>query len=199
MSNKKEKSAEILKLIESFNHEFGESYDLDKSISCIHGIDVGALTSNRKAINDTNVSGVKPNGDLTFAIIKPNSVENRDSANIIADIEEAGLSVYASNLKVFSKEEAEDFYDEHRGKFFCDELVEFMTSGPVITLVLERTSNSEENAIKTLRNLMGPVEAIEDKEKHSGTLRAKYAESMTKNSIHGSDSPEAFEREVKFF
>jgi len=205
MSNKKEKSAEILEMIENFKKEFGEQYNIYKSTACVYGIPLDALTVNRHTVNNLLTAKVDISGDFTFAIIKPNSVENKDSVNIIADIEAAGLTIYAANTKEFTREEAEEFYEEHKGKYFIDSLIDFMTSGPVITLLLEKKVEDgvgltiERTAIKTFRDLMGPVEAVSDKTGHPNTLRANYAESMTKNSVHGSDSKESFNREIKFF
>jgi len=198
MGNKKEKSKQILTLIEEFNSEFGEGYDVNKSISCTYGIELEALEEKKEAVKNVISSKVRfsiANSTVTFAIIKPNALKNKVAADIIADIEAAGLSVFAANLKTFTREEAVEFYAEHKGKFFVDELIDFMISGPVITLILEK----EENAVQTLRHIMGPVEAINDKVGHANTLRAKYADSMTENSVHGSDSDESFEREMLFF
>lgn len=200
MGKKKEKSDEIMRMIEEFNHEFGESYSFIDSFQCVHGPTGFCVITNQNEKFTTENLYDEDNIDLyTFAIIKPNSVQNRDSAKIMEDIQKAGLKVLRANLKAFTKEESEEFYIEHKGKFFCDELVEFMTSGSVITLVLKKNKEIEGSAIKILRDLMGPVEAIEKKDEYAGTLRAKYAKNMTENSIHGSDSVESFKREVSFF
>ena len=190
MGAKKEKSREIIELMEEFQKEFGEIYDINKSISCVYGIP-GQSLEERDFIKNFLVSGlsVPNNNRTTFAMIKPNSVSNKDSVHIIRDIQEAGFKVFAGNLKHFSKETAEEFYSEHKGKEFFDSLIEFMTSGSVITLILEK-----DNAIEDFRNLMGSV-GTEDRE----TIRGKYALDHTRNSIHGSDSYESVCREITFF
>lgn len=189
MGEKKEKSRKILDLMEQFQQDFGEAYNIEKSISCIYGVPESSL-SEKGFMYNFLISGLSvPNNRTTFAIIKPNSVYNKDSVKIIKDIEEAGFKIFAANLRSFSKEVAEKFYEEHKGKVFFDRLIEFMTSGSVITLVLEK-----ENAIEDFRNLMGSVGS-----EYKNTIRGNYAEGHTKNSIHGSDSYESVCREIKFF
>ena len=196
MNTKKEKSNHILKLIEEFEVEFKESFDIHKSMKCVHGLDENSTSIGKHLVSNVRYEHFIDENKYTFAIIKPNSVENRDSANIIKDIKDDGFKIVAANLKAFKESEAQDFYQEHKGKPFFDELVSFMTSGMVITMLL---SKEEVDTIKSFRDLMGPTKAIEDKETYKNTIRAKYAESMTKNSIHGSDSIDSFKREIKFF
>ena len=192
--DKKEKSENILNLITQFGLEFGESYNLVKSIKCVHGIPDGSIFGADFFSKFAEVDK-KHHKYFTFAMIKPNAVKSKISKHIIEDLKKEGFEVVAFNYKIFTQEEAELFYEEHHGKDFFSNLIDFMTSGSVITLVLR----SNDNSIALLREIMGPVSAIEDRELYPNTLRAKYADSMTENSIHGSDSLESFEREVKFF
>ena len=127
----------------------------------------------------------------TLSIIKPNAVKKNKIGVIIALLEEAKLRVIKAKMVTLSVDEAESFYDEHNGKPFFDELVAFMTSGPLIVMVLEG-----EDAINTNRKIMGatnPAEALE------GTIRAKYGDGMTENAVHGSDGLESASREINFF
>ena len=106
-------------------------------------------------------------------------------------MEEAKLKVVEVKMITLSVEKAESFYSEHKGKPFFNELIAFMTSGPVVIMALEG-----EDAINTNRKIMGatnPAEALE------GTIRAKYGDGMTENAVHGSDGLESASRELKFF
>ena len=127
----------------------------------------------------------------TLSIIKPNAVKKNKIGMIIALLEEAKLKVIEAKMVTLSIEEAESFYGEHKGKPFFDELIAFMTSGPLVVMTLEG-----EDAINTNRKTMGatnPAEALE------GTIRAKYGDGMTENAVHGSDGLESASREIKFF
>ena len=127
----------------------------------------------------------------TLSIIKPNAVKKNKIGLIIALLEEAKLKVVEIKMITLSVEKAESFYSEHKGKPFFNELIAFMTSGPVVIMALEG-----EDAINTNRKIMGatnPAEALE------GTIRAKYGDSMTENAVHGSDGLESASRELKFF
>ncbi len=129
--------------------------------------------------------------ERTFSIIKPNSVANNDIGGITARFERAGFQIIASKMIRLSKEKAEGFYAEHKGRPFFDGLVEFMTSGPVVVQVLEG-----ENAVQRNRDIMGatnPDNAL------AGTLRADYADSFTANAVHGSDAVESAQREIAYF
>ena len=129
--------------------------------------------------------------ERTFSIIKPNSVANNDIGAIYARFERAGFTIIASKMLKLTKEQAEGFYAEHKGRPFFDGLVEFMTSGPIMVQVLEG-----ENAVQRNRDIMGatnPDNAL------AGTLRADYADSFTENGTHGSDSVESAAREIAFF
>jgi|TARA_B100001741_G_C16534101_1_gene590997 nucleoside-diphosphate kinase len=127
----------------------------------------------------------------TLSIIKPNAVKKNKIGLIIALLEEAKLKVVEVKMITLSVEKAESFYSEHKGKPFFNELIAFMTSGPLVIMALEG-----EDAINTNRKIMGatnPAEALE------GTIRAKYGDGMTENAVHGSDGLESASRELKFF
>ena len=129
--------------------------------------------------------------EKTFSIIKPNAVAKNVIGNILSRFEEAGLSIVASRMVHLTEAEAKGFYAEHDGKPFFDELVGFMTSGPIVVQVLKG-----ENAIKANRDLMG---ATNPADAAPGTIRADYADSFTANAAHGSDSPESAAREIAYF
>lgn len=127
----------------------------------------------------------------TFGIIKPDAVKNKHVGGIVSMIEAAGFTIAGMRLLTMTKEQAGDFYAVHKERPFYGELVEFMTEGPVVVLALEA-----ENAVQKWRDLMGatnPANAAE------GTIRKKYAESIGRNAVHGSDSPENAAIELKFF
>ena len=127
----------------------------------------------------------------TLSIIKPNAVKKNKIGMIIASLEEAKLKVIEAKMVTLSVEKAKSFYSEHKEKPFFNELITFMTSGPVVIIALEG-----EDAINTNRRIMGatnPAEALE------GTIRAKYGDGMTENAVHGSDGLESASREIKFF
>lgn len=129
--------------------------------------------------------------ERTFSIIKPNAVAKNVIGNIFARFETSGLKIVASKMLHLSKEQASGFYAEHQEKAFFDELVAFMTSGPIVVSVLEG-----EGAVRRHREILGatnPVNAL------AGTLRADYADSMTENATHGSDSAESAAREIAYF
>jgi len=129
--------------------------------------------------------------ERTFGMIKPDAVKNGHVGKILAFIEENGFRIVAMKTKRISKHEAEAFYDVHRERPFFSGLVTFMTEGPVVPLVLER-----ENAVARWREIMGatnPANAAE------GTIRKRFAESIERNSVHGSDAPETAAVEIPFF
>jgi len=131
------------------------------------------------------------NGDLTFAIIKHNAVRTGKSGPILAMINEAGFEITGLKMIMLTTQQAENFYDEHRDKPFFEGLIEFMTSGPVIVMILRR-----ENAVEEFRNLLGNT----DPEKaEPGTIRKIYAISVRMNAVHGSESDESARREADFF
>jgi len=129
--------------------------------------------------------------ERTLGIIKPNATKKNVTGKIITMWEDAGLRVVGMKRTWLSARQAEGFYAEHVGKPFFGNLVEFMTSGPVVLVALEG-----EDAIQGNRTLMGatnPAEAAE------GTIRKLYADSFTENAVHGSDSPVSAEREINYF
>ena len=129
--------------------------------------------------------------EKTFSIIKPNSVLDNNIGNIISIFEKNGLRISSLKLTKLSKEKAEGFYIEHKDRPFFGELVTFMTSGPVVLMVLEG-----ENAVAKNRELMG---ATNPANAAPGTIRKLYAKSVGENSVHGSDSQTAAEREIAYF
>ncbi|MBL6747175.1 MAG: nucleoside-diphosphate kinase [Pseudomonadales bacterium] len=129
--------------------------------------------------------------ERTLSIIKPDAVAKNVIGEIYARFEQAGLRIVASKMLQLTGESAGGFYAEHQGKGFYGDLIEFMTSGPVMVQVLEG-----ENAVATNRELMG---ATNPAEAAPGTIRADYANSIDANAVHGSDSPTSAEREVNYF
>lgn len=129
--------------------------------------------------------------EKTLSIIKPNSTLDNNIGNIIAIFEKNGLRISAARLTKLSKEKAEGFYIEHKDRPFFGELVNFMTSGPVMLMVLEG-----ENAVTKNRDLMG---ATNPANANPGTIRKLYAKSVGENSVHGSDSVASAEREIAYF
>ena len=129
--------------------------------------------------------------ERTFSIIKPDAVAKNVIGEIYARFEKAGLRIVAARMLHLSREQAEGFYAVHRERPFFGELVEFMTSGPVMVQVLEG-----EHAIARNREVMG---ATNPKEAGAGTIRADFAEEITENAVHGSDGPETAAQEIDFF
>lgn len=129
--------------------------------------------------------------EQTLSIIKPNAVAKRVIGAIYHRFEQAGFTIVACKMLYLSREHAEGFYAEHKGKPFFTDLINFMTSGPIVVSVLE-----SENAVQRHRDLMGatnPANAL------TGTLRADYADSFTENATHGSDSVITAKREIAYF
>ncbi|MCB1646001.1 MAG: nucleoside-diphosphate kinase [Pseudomonadales bacterium] len=129
--------------------------------------------------------------EKTFSIIKPDAVAKNVIGEIVSRFEKAGLRVVASRMTRLTTAEAQGFYAEHEGRPFFNDLVSYMTSGPVIVQVLEG-----ENAVLLNRELMG---ATNPKEAAAGTIRADFAESIDANAVHGSDSPTSAAREIAYF
>ena len=127
----------------------------------------------------------------TFSIIKPDAVKARQAGDILARIEKDGFKVVALRLRHLTRAEAEGFYHVHEKRPFFGSLTEFMSSGPCITLVLER-----DNAIARLRELMG---ATDPAKAAAGTIRKDFASSIEANCIHGSDAPETAQFEMAYF
>lgn len=129
--------------------------------------------------------------EQTLSIIKPDAVKNHYIGDIISRFEDADLNIDAIKMTKLSKDQAERFYAEHKGKPFFSGLVEFMTSGPIVAMVLEGN-----DAIAKNRKIMG---STDPKKAEKNTIRADLAESVTRNAVHGSDSSEAAKREIMFF
>jgi len=129
--------------------------------------------------------------ERTLSIIKPDAVKKNVIGQIVARFEAAGLRVVAARMMYLSRAEAEGFYAVHRGRPFFVDLVQFMTSGPVLVQVLEG-----DNAIATNRELMG---ATDPKKAAKGTIRADFADSIDANAVHGSDAPETAKTEIAYF
>ncbi len=127
----------------------------------------------------------------TLAIIKPDAFGRGRTGDIISHLEADGFRILATRVVRLSTTAAEMFYQVHREKPFFTSLVEFMTSGPVLAMVLER-----EEAVERLRTVIGSTDPAEA---DPGTVRALYAESKERNAIHASDSPESARVEVAFF
>ena len=129
--------------------------------------------------------------ERTFSIIKPDAVAAGNAGEILAQIQKAGFRILGLRMTRISEAQARGFYAVHRERPFYASLVKFMTEGPVIVMALER-----ENAIAGLREVMGatnPAHAAE------GTIRKRFAASIERNAIHGSDAPETAEVELRFF
>lgn len=129
--------------------------------------------------------------ERTLSIIKPDAVRKNLIGAIISRFEENGLQIVATKMLRLSKTQAEEFYGIHKSRSFFNELVNFMTSGPVVIMVLEG-----ENAVARNRQLMG---ATNPKEAEPGTIRADFADSIDENAVHGSDSLATAKEEVNFF
>ncbi|HVK62627.1 MAG TPA: nucleoside-diphosphate kinase [Bdellovibrionales bacterium] len=129
--------------------------------------------------------------EMTFSIIKPNAVKKNVMGDVIATFEKQGLTIAAAKLTVLSRKKAEEFYAEHKERPFFGELVDFMTSGPVMLMAL-----SGEGAVMKNREIMG---ATDPKKAAPGTIRAKHGDSVGENAVHGSDSPESAARELALF
>ncbi len=129
--------------------------------------------------------------ERTLAIIKPDAVGKNRAGRILAHLEDDGFVVKEMRMQTLSRDEARRFYEVHRERPFYDSLVTFMTSGPCIPMVLER-----EDAVARLREVIGATDPAKAAE---GTVRKLYAESVERNAIHASDSPENAVREMGFF
>ena len=130
-------------------------------------------------------------GNRTFSIIKPKAVKSGYIIPILSKIHEAGFKLIAMRFTQLTKNQAQDFYAIHKGKAFYDDLCEFMSSGPIIVLLLEK-----ENAVEEYRKLIGATNPDEASE---NTVRKLYGNSIQENAVHGSDSDENAEIEGNFF
>ena len=129
--------------------------------------------------------------EQTLSIIKPDAVERNLDAKIKSFFEKNGLKILKSKKVKISKEEASEFYKVHQTKSFYDELCSYLSSGPIVVMVLEG-----ENAVLNNREIMG---ATDPKKAAEGTIRKLYGLSIDKNSVHGSDSIENAQKEIQFF
>ncbi|GAC1371095.1 MAG: nucleoside-diphosphate kinase [Polyangiales bacterium] len=129
--------------------------------------------------------------ERTFSILKPDTVEKHKIGEVTAMIEAAGLRIVAAKMIHLSKRVAEGFYAEHRERKFFGELVEFMTRGPVLAMVLEG-----EGAVAKYREVMG---ATDPAKAAAGTIRKKFGDNVGENAIHGSDATETAKREIAYF
>ncbi len=129
-------------------------------------------------------------GNKTFTMIKPDAVADGHIGAILAKINEAGFKITALKMTKLSKEKAEGFYAVHRERGFFQELVSFMSSGPIVAAVLEK-----DHAVQDFRNLIG---ATNPANAAPGTIRALYARNMGENAIHGSDSDENATIEIAY-
>lgn len=130
-------------------------------------------------------------GNRTFTMIKPDAVEKNSIGGILSMINDAGFRIVAMKYTRLTAEQAGEFYEVHRERPFYGELVEYMSSGPIVAAILEK-----DNAMADFRTLIGATDPAEAAE---GTVRAKYAESKAKNAVHGSDSDDNAKIEGDFF
>jgi len=129
-------------------------------------------------------------GNRTFTMLKPDAIENGHMGKIIDMIIQAGFSIKAMKYTRLSEDQAKEFYEVHSERPFYGELVEYMTSGPIVAAILEK-----DNAVADFRALIGATDPAEAAE---GTIRKYYAESKGRNAVHGSDSDENAAIEGKF-
>ena len=127
----------------------------------------------------------------TFAIIKPDAVNNKYTGKIYNHIIDAGFNILASKLIRLSKEQAKEFYSIHKDKPFYNDLTQFMSSGKCMILAIEK-----ENAVEEWRNTIG---ATNPEDADDGTIRKLYASSLGENAVHGSDSDKNAQKEIAFF
>ena len=129
--------------------------------------------------------------ELEFVMIKPDAVKRGLIGEIISRIERKGLKIKALKMIQMSREMAEKLYEEHRGKPFFEDLVGYVTSGPVVVMVVEGP-----NAVQVMRKMIGDTDGSKAE---PGTIRGDFALSKTRNLIHATDSPEKVEREMSIF
>jgi nucleoside-diphosphate kinase len=129
--------------------------------------------------------------DYTFSIIKPNAVRTGKIGPVLSMINEAGFEIAALKMVRLTRYQAEEFYAVHRERSFYPGLIEFMTSGPVVVMVLKH-----ENAVEQYRKLMGPTDPSKATK---GTIRAEFGVNTQMNAVHGSDSVENAHKEANFF
>lgn len=130
-------------------------------------------------------------GNITFTMIKPEAVKNEHIGEILAMINRSGFHIVSLKMMQLSRKNAANFYAVHKEKPFYEELVEFMSSGPIVAAILQK-----ENAVEDYRKLIGATDPSKAEE---GTIRKLFAESVQKNAVHGSDSDENAQFEAAFF
>src|SRR6185437_12474028 len=140
---------------------------------------------------DISVAGAVFVTQRTFSIIKPDAVHNGHTGAILAEIQKAGFRLVSIKKQSISREQAEGFYHVHRSRPFFKDLCEFMSSGPLFLMVLEKS-----NAIADLRTLMGATNPANAEE---GTIRRKFATSIQENAIHGSDAEDTAAFEIAYW
>ena len=128
--------------------------------------------------------------NITFTMIKPEAVEAKKSGDILARIESSGFKIISLKKVHLSTDEASEFYEVHKEKHFYKDLIDYMSGGPIIAAILQK-----ENAVADFRKLIGSTDPINAEK---GTIRKEFAESMSKNAIHGSDSNENAIQECDF-
>ncbi|QTA38816.1 nucleoside-diphosphate kinase [Thermosipho ferrireducens] len=129
--------------------------------------------------------------ERTFVFLKPNAVRRGLIGEIIKRFEQRGIKIIALKMMWLTEEQAERLYEMHKGKSFYEELVEFVTSGPVVAMILEAP-----RVIEMVRHIIGNTDPLKAE---AGTVRGEFALTITKNLIHASDSKENFERESRIF
>ena len=129
--------------------------------------------------------------EQTLSIIKPDAVAKNAIGRICARLEDAGLRIIAAKMVHLDSEQAQAFYAVHKGRPFYDDLVKFMTSGPIMVQLLEG-----EDAIARNRDVMG---ATDPQQAARGTIRAEFARTIEENAVHGSDGPDTAKIEIEFF
>jgi nucleoside-diphosphate kinase len=133
----------------------------------------------------------KPTEELTLSIIKPDAVAAGHVGEIISRFEKEGLRIAALQMDLLTEDDAKEFYTAHKDRPFYKDLVKFMSSGPIVVMVLQGP-----DAIAKNRQIMG---STDPKKADKGTLRAEFGTSIEKNAVHGSDSPAAAKTEIDFF
>jgi len=131
------------------------------------------------------------NTNRTLAILKPDCVRRALSGSVLQKIERAGFKICALQMIQLSRQRAEGFYEVHKERPFFNDLVDFMTSGPCMPMVLEKP-----DAVERFRRLIG---STDPQDAHPGTIRKLFAESKAENIVHGSDSPENAHKEIAYF
>jgi nucleoside-diphosphate kinase len=157
----------------------------------LHRRNTGRLHWIKTKISKKSKIQEKSVSERTFSILKPDAVRKGYTAAILAEIEKAGFKIVGIKKIAISKSQAEGFYAVHSARPFFDSLTTFMSSGPIVPLVLEK-----ENAILDLRQIMGATNPANAEE---GTIRKKFAGSIEENAIHGSDGPDTAAFEIGYF